>query len=63
MQKLSIRSLAVAAAVAVGSLAMVACTTTNENAQASNRSERASLEAQTNATLSRLYDTAPGSRE
>ena len=63
MKKLSVRSVVVAATVAVGSLAMVGCTTTTDNAQASNRSARASLEAQTNATLSRLYDTAPGSRE
>lgn len=63
MKNISIRSLVVATAVALGGVAMVACTTTTENAQASNRSERASLEAQVNATLSRLYDTAPGSRE
>lgn len=63
MKKLSVRSLAVATAMAAASIAMVGCTTTKENAQASGPSERASLEAQVNSTLSRLYDTAPGSRE
>lgn len=63
MQKLSIRSVVVATAVALGSLAMVACTTTGQDTKASTGSERTSLEAQTNATLSRLYETAPGSRE
>lgn len=63
MQKLSIRSVVAAAAVALGSLTMVACTTTGQDTKASSGSERTSLEAQANATLSRLYETAPGSRE
>lgn len=57
------RSLLVAAAVAVSGVAMVGCTTTPPDAQASARTDRTALEAQTNATLSRLYDTVPGSRE
>ena len=63
MQKFSFRSVVVATVVGLAGVAMVGCTTTQESAQASPRSERASLESQANATLSRLYETAPGSRE
>ena len=63
MQKFSLRSLVVATVVGVAGVAMVGCTTTKESAQASPRSDRVSIESQANATLSRLYDTAPGSRE
>lgn len=63
MQKFSLRSVVVATVVGLAGFAMVGCTTTQESAQASPRSERASLESQANATLSRLYETAPGSRE
>lgn len=63
MQKFSLRSLVVATVVGVAGVAMVGCTTTKESAQASPRSDRASIESQANATLSRLYETAPGSRE
>ena len=63
MQKFSLRSLVVATVVGVAGVTMVGCTTTKESAQASPRSDRASIESQANATLSRLYETAPGSRE
>ena len=63
MKKISIRSLVVATVVGIAGVAMVGCTTTHESAQSSPRSDRASLDAQVNATLSRLYETAPGSRE
>lgn len=63
MTKPTLRSLALVAAVALGSVAMVGCTTTTESARAPQRSDRASLEAQADATLARLYKTAPGSRE
>ena len=63
MKKLSIRSLMVATAVSVAALATVGCTTTPEGAQGSPKSERASLDAQVTATLARLYEAAPGSRE
>ncbi len=63
MKTLSLRSLLVAAVVGTAGVAMVGCTTTKESAQASPRADRASLESQANATLSRLYETAPGSRE
>lgn len=63
MQKFSLRSLVVATVVGAAGIAMVGCTTTQESAQASPRSDRVSIESQANATLSRLYETAPGSRE
>lgn len=63
MNAISVRSLLIAAAVAVGGVALQGCTTTQPDAQASHRVDRSALDAQANATLSRLYDTAPGSRE
>lgn len=54
-----------AAAVVIGSLALVGCTTTpNQSAPAAaNDSKREAIDASVNATLSRLYSTVPGSRE
>lgn len=63
MSKHLLRTLALATTMAVGGLSLVACTTTNPDAQASRRLDQNSLEAQANATLARLYETAPGSRE
>lgn len=63
MKKLSIRTLMIASVVGAAALGMVGCTTTTESAQGSPRSERMSLNAQVDATLSRLYEAAPGSRE
>ncbi|WP_027994692.1 BPSL1445 family SYLF domain-containing lipoprotein [Simplicispira psychrophila] len=63
MKKLSIRTLVVATVVGVAGMTMVGCTTTKESAQGSQRSDRVSLDAQVDATLSRLYQAAPGSRE
>ena len=63
MKKINFRSVAVAAGLAVAGLAMVGCTTTKESAQGSYASRQASLESQADSTLSRLYETAPGSRE
>ncbi len=63
MKKVNFRSVAIAASLAVAGVAMVGCTTTKESAQSSPRTGSASIESQANATLSRLYETAPGSRE
>ena len=63
MKKPTLRSLMVATVVGIAGLGMVGCTTTTEGAQGSPRSERMSLDAQVQATLSRLYEAAPGSRE
>ncbi len=63
MKKINFRSVSIAAGLAVAGLAMVGCTTTKESAQGSYASRQASLESQADSTLSRLYETAPGSRE
>ena len=63
MKKINFRSIAVAASLAVAGVAMVGCTTTKDSAKGSERSGRASIESQANATMSRLYETAPGSRQ
>lgn len=63
MKKINFRSIAVAASLAVAGVAMVGCTTTRESAQSSPQSGRTSLESQADATLSRLYETAPGARD
>lgn len=52
-----------AAAVAVAGLAFVGCTTTMKGESASSTSSRASIEAQVNETLSKLYTNVAGSRE
>ncbi|MDO5087830.1 MAG: YSC84-related protein [Comamonadaceae bacterium] len=57
------RALALCAAVALGVTALTACTTTGPGNQASPGTARASMPAQVDATLSRLYKAAPGSQE
>ncbi|AOJ68672.1 MULTISPECIES: BPSL1445 family SYLF domain-containing lipoprotein [Burkholderia] len=54
-----------AAALVVGSLALAGCTTTPDKPAnaATNASKRQAIDASTDATLSRLYSTVPGSRE
>lgn len=52
-----------AAAVAVAGLAFVGCTTTMKGESASSTSSRASIDAQVDATLSKLYTNVAGSRE
>jgi len=59
----SLRTVAVACAVAASSLAFVGCTTTRPDNQASSASSRASIDAQVDASLSKLYDSVRGSRE
>ncbi|MGJ7530483.1 BPSL1445 family SYLF domain-containing lipoprotein [Variovorax sp. GB1P17] len=63
MNTMNLRTLALSSAVVIGSLAFVGCTTTRPQDQASSTSSRASIDAQVNASLSRLYDSVPGSRE
>ena len=63
MKKISFRSVAVVATMALAGVAMVGCTTTKQSAQGSDSARQASLESQASSTLSRLYETAPGSRE
>jgi lipid-binding SYLF domain-containing protein len=55
------------AALATGSLALAGCTTTSlggsANSDAQNAAKRQSIDADVDATLSRLYSTVHGSRE
>jgi lipid-binding SYLF domain-containing protein len=59
----SLRSFCIAAALAVCSIAVVGCTTTRPTDRASGTSSRASIDAQVDASLSKLYDSVAGSRE
>ncbi|KQU89311.1 twin-arginine translocation pathway signal [Variovorax sp. Root318D1] len=63
MRSIRFSSLALACAVAVGSIAVVGCTTTRPQDQASSASTRTSIDAQVDAALSKLYDSVRGSRE
>jgi len=63
MRSIHFRSLALACALAVGGIAVVGCTTTRPQDQASSASSRASIDAQVDAALSKLYGSAAGSRE
>ncbi|WP_028601314.1 BPSL1445 family SYLF domain-containing lipoprotein [Ottowia thiooxydans] len=57
------RSAFLAAAIALGGVAMVGCTTTPPGSEPAPRMDRTSMDSQVDATLSRLYSTVPGSRE
>lgn len=63
MKKINLRSVSLAIALGLGSIAMVGCTTTTQKTQAAPASSRAAMETAVNETLSRLYSTVPGSRE
>ncbi|WP_454903838.1 BPSL1445 family SYLF domain-containing lipoprotein [Variovorax gossypii] len=63
MNNLNLRTLAVSSAVALCSIAFVGCTTTKPQDQASSASSRASVDAQVDASMSKLYDSVKGSRE
>ncbi len=59
----TLRPIATAVAIAASSLSFVACTTTHMDDRASATSQRASVDAQVDATVSKLYRTVPGARE
>lgn len=63
MRSISLRSAAMAAAVAVGALSMAACTTTKPETSSAPRADATTLNTRANAALERLYQTAPGSKE
>lgn len=63
MRQISLRSVAMAAAVAAGALAMTACTTTKPDTTSAPRSDATTVNTRANAALERLYQTAPGSKE
>ena len=63
MNSLKLRTIFTAAALAASSIAFVGCTTTRPDDRASSASSRTSIDAQVDATLSKLYDAVPDSRE
>ncbi len=63
MRTYSFRPLAAAALLAIGGLALVGCTTSRPDQRAAAGTERTSINAQVDATLSRLYSNVPGARE
>ncbi|MBT2302267.1 twin-arginine translocation pathway signal [Variovorax paradoxus] len=63
MNSTKLRTFCAAAAVAACGVAFVGCTTTRPTDRASSTSSRASIDAQVDASLSKLYDSVAGSRE
>ena len=63
MNTLKLRTVFTAAALAASSIAFVGCTTTRPDDNASSASARTSIDAQIDATLSKLYNAVPDSRE
>jgi lipid-binding SYLF domain-containing protein len=63
MRNTSLGSVAMALAVAIGSLTLAACTTTGSSTSDAPRADSTTLETRTNAALERLYQNAPGSKE
>jgi lipid-binding SYLF domain-containing protein len=63
MTSTKIRTLTTIAAVALCSAAFVGCTTTRPGDSGSSSSSRTSIDAQVDASLSKLYQAVPGSRE
>lgn len=59
----SLRPLAIASALALCGIAFVGCTTSPPDGRTSVASSKATIDAQTDATLSRLYSDVPGARE
>ena len=63
MRQISLRTLALTAAVVAGAVSMTACTTTKPETAAAPNSDATTVNTRANAALERLYQTAPGSRE
>lgn len=63
MRQISLRTVVMATAVVVGSMSMVACTTTKPETASAPRMDSTTVNARANAALERLYQTAPGSKE
>lgn len=59
----ALRRTGVALAMAVSALAFTACTTTLPDSRATPAEQRSTINEGADATLKRLYQTAPGSRE
>ena len=63
MKNFNLRSIGLATALGLGSIALIGCTTTTNDSQATPAVSRASIETSVDETLSRLYSTVPGTRE
>ena len=63
MRQISLRSVAVAVAVAAGALSMSACPTTKPETSNAPNSDATTVNTRANAALERLYQTAPGSKQ
>jgi lipid-binding SYLF domain-containing protein len=64
IRNLKLQTLGIAAALALGSIAMTGCTTTpRHSSPAPTEAARSAIDANVDATLSRLYETVPGTRE
>ncbi|QIL72550.1 twin-arginine translocation pathway signal [Diaphorobacter sp. HDW4B] len=63
MRTITLRAVVIAAAVAAGSMTMVACTTTNTKTAEAPRMDSTTVNTRANAALERLYTNAPGSKE
>ncbi|RZL58434.1 MAG: twin-arginine translocation pathway signal [Variovorax sp.] len=59
----NLRTAATALAIAAAGVAMVGCTTTRPDDKASSMTSRQSIDAETTAALSKLYNSVPGSRQ
>ncbi|MBC7700524.1 YSC84-related protein [Aquabacterium sp.] len=58
-----LRPLVIALSLTLGSMALSGCTTTSPGGSASAPSSKATVDAQTDTALSRLYSDVPGARE
>ena len=63
MNTQKLRTLATVTAIAAAGALFAGCTTTRPGDSGTNTSSRASIDAQVDASLSKLYQTVPGSRE
>lgn len=63
MKSSSLPGIGLALALGLGSLTLVGCTTTTQQSQAAPATSRAAMESAVNETLSRLYNTVPGTQE
>jgi lipid-binding SYLF domain-containing protein len=59
----SLRPLAIASALALCGVAFAGCTTTSSDGRTGVASSKATVDAQSDATLARLYSEVPGARE
>lgn len=63
MTSLSLRPLAIASALALCGVAFVGCTTTSPDGRTGVASSKATVDAQSDTALARLYSEVPGARE